>query len=199
VYANPTNQDAAFITISQKNDVDANLQFPSGRQPTSLARSSVSAVGDAIRFKAREGVKIWAGAGGRNSQGSEINKRSYGIDLIHGEGRDMQPLVKGTNLMLFLMELVDRLDSLAGLLDAFLMSQFDFNRAVMTHTHIAPLVGPCSLDYGLVLTGVSVFLDQAVRVKGGHFRQYINRTLLRGVYLNPGGDKWICSLKNNTN
>jgi hypothetical protein len=200
VRANPSNQDAAFITISQKNDVDDNLHFPDGRMPRSITRSSVAVVADSLRFKARQGVKIWAGSDEQNSQGGTIFPGAYGIDLLWGPGRDVQPLVKGANLMFFLSELVDRVDSIAGILDKYVMSQFEFNASVMAHTHISPfgaqLVPPSP---GIVFTGPGVFLEQAIVVKGGHFKQLINRKLMKEKYLNPVGEGWICSLHNNTN
>jgi hypothetical protein len=200
VFANPSNQDAAFVTISQKTDIDENLGFPSGRQPISRTRSAVAAVADSVRLKSREGIKIWAGAGGINSQGGRINDLAYGIDLIHGDGSDMQPIPKGANLTEALAELVERVDSLAGLVDAFLTSQFLFNEAVAIHSHNSPFLGiPTTPSAELLIAGPALFVDQSIRVKGGLLNQKVNLALYRLKYLNPIGEKWICSLRNNTN
>ncbi len=203
IWAHPTNQDAAFVTISQKNAVDDNLQFPPGRQPMVTVdnpRSSFVAVADAVRVKAREGVKIWAGSEEMNSQCSRISDVAYGIDLIWGDGRDMQPIPKGANLVEALMEITERVDKLAGLVDAFLTTQFLFNEAVSIHTHQSPFfAAPVPPSPELLVAGPAIFVDQSIRVKSGLLSQKVNLAMYRLKYLNPIGDKWILSLHNNTN
>ena len=213
------NGDAATVVISQKTAIDENLQFPQiqgvGRGlfgiPTTLRgqpyftrfypRSAVGINADGVRLKAREGIKIWAGAGGYNSLGNKITETAYGIDLIWGDGVGMQPLVKGTNLSNCLLEMADRIDSLIGIVDGFLHTQFTMNMLSIGHFHNSPFFAvPTALAPGLAVGGPVALLQQILHVKKGAYFQKMNLAMFRAKYLIKKDDpNYILSNHNNTN
>jgi hypothetical protein len=169
--------------------------------PYSKTRSSVAVKADAVRVISREGIKLVTGVDKINSQGSEINTKSFGVDLIAGnDDSDLQPIAKGHNLADALLQIVDHLDKLGGIVDAFLHSQMIFNSAVQAHTHLSPFFGiPATPSPMLQIAGPGTSIDQFARVKTGLLNEKVNLALFRIKYLNPVGDSWINSAYNNTN
>lgn len=200
----PSNAyDAATFYMSQKTDVDSDFGLVAGRSvPLADKRSAVALKADGIRIIAREGIKLVTGVDEINSQNSEINSRGYGIDLIaKNDKRGLQPLVRGHNLERALTILVEHMEDLGGVVDAFITSQMVLNTFMGMHHHIAPLAGPTTMDLGVLAIGVpSINLDLVLRCKTGVFFQKINSQMYKVKYLTAAGkDSWICSFNNNTN
>jgi len=202
IYADPNfTVDSARIYLSQKTNVDRNFRLAKGSMPYADIRSAVAIKADGVRVIAREGIKLVTGVDRANSQGAEINNKSYGIDLIaNNDDAELQPLVKGDNLLLALQRIIHHLDKMGGIVDAFLHSQMTFNFAVQTHTHLSPFFGiPVTPSPSLQIVGPITHIDQFSRVKIGLLSQKINLIMYRIKYLNPVGDSWINSFYNNTN
>ena len=193
--------DAARIYLSQKTNVDRNFRLAKGSMPYADIRSVVAIKADGVRVIAREGIKLVTGVDAVNSQGSEIANKIYGIDLIaNNDDTELQPMVKGDNLVDAMQRIVHHLDRLGGIVDAFLHTQMTFNLAVQTHTHISPFFGiPVTVAPALQVVATTTHIDQFARVKVGLLNQKVNLALYRIRYLNPVGDRWINSFYNNTN
>lgn len=87
--------DAARVYISQKTDVDRDFELPKGKLPFATTRSAVALKADGVRLIAREGIKLVAGHDRVNSQGGDITRSGFGINLIGGgNDKDMQPIPK---------------------------------------------------------------------------------------------------------
>jgi len=117
VYVDPNfSTDAARIYISEKTDVDENFFISSRNSINSVSRSAIALKADAVRIIAEDsGIKLVTGIGGRNSNGRLVS-RVYGVDLIgDNDDRDLQPMVKGHNLVEFLGKIIDQINDTNGL------------------------------------------------------------------------------------
>jgi|TARA_R110000824_G_scaffold50219_6_gene140462 hypothetical protein len=192
--------DAARIYICQKSNVDKDFELPKGKLPFATARSAVAMKADGIRLVAREGIKLVAGHDRTNSQGGDITRSGFGINLMGGgHGNDMQPIVKGQNLEACLQGIVRRISKLGGVLDTFLMSQIALNAALMTHSHVAPLVGPTTPSFDLAPSVIKALVELLIYSKRGAFFEKINIEVLDKKYLSPFGKGYINSVYNYTN
>jgi len=155
--------DAGRIYVSQKTDVDYNFRITEGRTNPSPGESEnpASAIvlqADDVRFVSRRGIKIVTlGSRGYGeipvvtSQGATLT-RTYGIDLIAGNGLDAngetlenEPLVKGKQLAHCLNELAVRIEEIQDSFFRFMKDQIQFNNLIMNHTHGETFAGSITL------------------------------------------------------
>ena len=196
--ADKSDLDAAWLTVTQKTDEEH--RFPDGRNGKSKTRSAVVMSADGVRMRAREGVKIWAGSDEINSQGSKVTRKAYGIDLIAGDGEDMQPIPKGKNLQAALQGLSNEIDGLRGIVDGFVTSQMAFNGAVAMHTHTTMFFAiPVTPSPSLQIAGPANLVECALKVKVPCLMQKVGLVLYNLKFLNAIGDGYINSLNNHTN
>tara|TARA_R100000458_G_C8263975_1_gene239230 strand:+ start:66 stop:1136 length:1071 start_codon:yes stop_codon:yes gene_type:complete len=217
LYFNPSFEfDASRIYLSQKADIDGYMGLhESPGAPKSVTRSAIAMRSDAVRITARENIRLVTGFGeGResdydrrfNSQGS----RTYsvgGIDLVAGnDTTDMQPLVKGDNLVDALRSIIDEIDKLNGIVNDFIHYQTLFNDVVIRHEHISSYPGSGTAPDGhLAANGtglntiISVQVKNKARVQKGNFGQLVNKYLTNGSSKFGYGKKFINSTMNHTN
>ena len=199
---------AAIFTIVQKTD-DLPLSFGVlSKQAGWKNRSAIRGVADRIDFRAREGLALHAGSANVSSQGNEISNKAYGIDLIARGGGRLQPIPLGKNLVACLRGMLDEVDRLSGILDAFLTIQLPFNLAVAAHTHhsIPKVVNPLgpaapNVSPSLVLgaTGISTSVNLLLHAKVSLVSAKVNYAMFRMKFLSAIGDGYINSLNNHTN
>jgi hypothetical protein len=193
--------DAARIYISQKTDIDKNFGLVRGKSGISQTKSAIALKADAVRLIGREGIKLITRTDGRNSQGGKVSS-VYGIDLIAGnDDSDLQPIPKGTNLQNALDNLVEQVDKLNGIVDAFLMSQMQFNTALTYHFHYSPFFGaPTTPSFDLVIpSGIKTMIELLVNVKRSLLVHKTNIAAFKVTYIMPVGGKYINSRFNTTN
>tara|TARA_R110000765_G_scaffold315929_1_gene408391 strand:+ start:126 stop:1106 length:981 start_codon:yes stop_codon:yes gene_type:complete len=162
IYVDPHFQkDAARIYISQKTDIDTNFGLTPGKVGHSKAKSGIAIKADGLRLIAREGIKLITRSDIKNSQGGDVSS-VLGIDLIAGNNdKDLQPMVKGENLNKALNKMVEHVDALSGIVDAFLTYQTSFNTAVMNHTHVVTGAGAGVLALPIPLPVVTAVIAVA--------------------------------------
>jgi len=193
--------DAARIYISQKTDIDKNFKIANGKIGPAEAKSAIGLKADHIRIIGREAIKLVTGVDQKNSQGGTVDT-TFGVDLIAGNLQDgdiviedskdshspgMQPIPKGKSLELTLTELLNQVDSLSGLMSAFLKAQMDFNAILGTHFHISPFFGMPTLpsetaaqaaiqaNMNLLqdcIIGLQKFKTNLVNYKNNHLKPY---------------------------
>jgi len=193
-------KDAARIYMSQKTDIDDNFGLCHGSVGCPPAKSAVGIKADGVRMIGREGIKLVTATDARNSQGVLVDVPA-GIDLIAGnDDRDLQPLVKGSNLSFALAELSDVVNSLNGILTGFLNEQMEFNQHVMLHTHNSPFFGLPTLQSITLGPPAMKTFSRNLMV---HLRDCAaNKATLKNWifnYCNPAGKKYFCSRSNKTN
>jgi hypothetical protein len=203
---NDVTTDAARIYISQKTDIDENYNLVDGTVGNSKAKSGIALKADAIRIVAREGIKLVTRTDKFNSQGGEVASSS-GIDLIaNNEDEDLQPLVKGGNLIDALKRLTTHVSKLNGIVDSLLMYQINLNEALIHHTHYGPMniisAGPgfvweTTPSMPVVSAGIKTMTDHLSQTKRSLMVQKANLGLYQISYLSPAGCKYINSRYNN--
>ena len=202
IYADPDfGSDAARIYLSQKTDVDRNFNLARGSVGTSSTKSAIGMKADAIRIIGREGIKLITRTDPENSQGGEV-KSVLGIDLIAGnDDSDLQPLVKGANLVKCLQQMVKPIDKLNGIVDNFLMIQMKLNAVSSAHFHQSPLLGlPTSPSIPMIPIGISTMIQHLVQTKLSLIMHKANLQTFKANYIVSGhSDDWICSRYNNLN
>ena len=200
---NSFKTDAARIYISEKADIDTYFNLKAGTVGMSKTRSAVGIKADAVRIIAREGIKLVTRPEARNSQGGLIEV-VRGIDLIAGnDDTNLEPLVKGGQIIKMFNSLIDWVGKLDGIVDGILLQQMTFNTALTSHTHLgvgnlgAPVPVLPSIDLAIAAPPIAAGLtiNGAVSLKSHR----MNLEMLRKNYLSPYGRGYICSRYNNTN
>ena len=139
-------KDAAYLYLSQKSDPSPLLQVAEGTYGKAkkdkyprLGLSVAAIKADDVVIMAREsGIRLITGTDRLNSKGGEVIGK-FGIDLIAGnDDSDLQPLVKGDNLVRYLSGLSKALDELHAITYNFMKSQIEFNTTVANHRHFDP-------------------------------------------------------------
>ena len=201
--------DAARIYISQRTDVDDNLgitPFLEGEKNLvdgpSRNKSAIALKADGVRIVARESIKLVTMTDKKNSSGNEILGK-YGIDLIGGANinepnYDLQPLVKGHNMVLCLKEMAKHMAELDTQIGSLNKQVAQSVLAFVTHAHISgiPVTGP-PIDPNSITQNVLTSIDGLMQIVEINLRQY-NHAAFEKNYLTPGSATYICSRQNNT-
>jgi hypothetical protein len=206
------SNDAARIYISQKADIDDYFKIyphPWGLSKSKLYSKSVSAIGikaDAVRIIGDMGIKLVTRTSATNSKDGSIAPN--GIELIaNNDDTDLQPMIKGKNLVDAFAGLEKNLNQLSALVLNFLKSQASFNASLAGHIHFGVAqVGPtgtgtCMTNTSLTLVpaGVEATLATAEAMVD-NFKGRMNSNIVwNTTYLNPASSKYICSKYNKVN
>lgn len=167
-------RDAAYLYVSQKSDSETLLRVAGGTYAKKVggvnprAGLSLAAMkADDVVIMAREsGIRLITGMDNTNSRGGELSAK-FGIDLIAGnDDSDLQPLVKGDNLELYLTTLSEVVDNIRSVLYNFITSQLELNASIASHTHYDPF----SIFLGTMATG------NPLQINGG--QNYLSPDLL---------------------
>lgn len=210
--------DAARIYISQKTDVDKNFGLARGVVGESKAKSAIAVKADGVRVIARDGIKLITTTDRLNSQGGRI-KSITGIDLIAGNNdADMQPFVKGNNMVEALDKIIAYIQDLTEVVQGVVTSQLALNVALQNHVHGippsavtggsafgGPIAGITAGGVTLVNPEVVAAATSAITKFGGNSIPgaallYANLVSFTFNYLrNPSSETYILSRHNNTN
>jgi hypothetical protein len=163
---NNLKADAAGIMINQKTDVDKNYDLTDGTVGHVTGKSAVGIKADSVRLIGREGIKLVTNVDSRGSQGQKIESYAN-IELIAGnDDSDMQPLVKGDNLVSALARITESISDFIETTNGFVRSQIDFNRAQQEFNqeiavHVHPVAGPAATlpVPGLVAKGATSAIE----------------------------------------
>jgi len=204
--------DAARIYMSQKSDIDKYMGLAKVPGQRSIGRSSIGMKADEIRIHSRKDIKLVTGRGkfsglGKNGErlsNGELNEVPGTISFIagnstrfedllsvdalsskvsRGQGRKLQPISKGDNLVDCFGEVISsirRLNSLLGDI-THVVSQMDTHLA--SHTHpIAPPVAASPNTYTLLATPFVKFKTTAINTE----RKFLTKKLdfIEKGYLN---------------
>ena len=146
--------DSSYVYVSQKADVDS-LFFEGvaggtyskaikpflkkGNTETRQGLSLVAMKADDVLIMSRaSGIRLVTGTDKNNTRGGRQYAK-YGIDLIAGnDDSDLQPLVKGDNLIVYLKNLSNVVSKLRAIIFEHITSQTKFNAAMQKHSHYDP-------------------------------------------------------------
>ena len=144
--------DAATIYICQRTKIDEHFGIPGGTNVSSKDKSGIAVKADHVRIIGREHVKIYAGGMQniakpnsriRNFFGANREKNSKGgdmiargrIDLIADDYKDIQPAVKGNNLVDFLQVVLESLTEVYAEINEINTRCMNLNNALLFHQH----------------------------------------------------------------
>ena len=203
MYVDPSfEKDAARIYISAKANIDDYFGLRPGSVGMARCRSGIGIKADAVRIMGREGIKLVTRPEPLNSLGGTI-ERVGGIDLIAGnDDRDLQPLIKGTNMKEAIEKLAGWVGQLNGIVDGLLLEQMQLNTAITTHTHIVqagPFPGLAAPSIGLAVVAPKVVINQTLHGVVALKVHRVNGEFFKLNYCKPFGKRYICSRYNNTN
>lgn len=193
-------RDPARIYLSQKTDIDAAFNLVDGSYGEAKTKSAIALKADNIRLVSRENTKIIAGIDKINSQGGD-RRAYYGIELIaNNDDSDLQPLVKGENLVEALTEINKQVNDLAGIVETLIRNQTIINSAIMAHTHISATPGtPVAPSIELAPTIIAASAEITSKSYTGVILHKINSAFLKINYLAKYGQKYINSRFNKVN
>jgi len=202
IYVNPNFEtDASRIYISQKTNIDSNFGLVNGKVGNAKSRSAIGIKADGVRIVAREGIKLITKTDRINSQGGEVVAVN-GIDLIAGnDDSDLQPFVKGKNVVELFNRVLKRVEDLTGLVETLLLAQDNYNTVLTAHTHIqtgAPGAPTAPSIEGAAGGIVSVLQHLFQNVLSFPIHR-LNIESMKFQYLSPIGGKYINSRHNNVN
>jgi hypothetical protein len=144
--------DAATVYISQRTSIDEYFGIPAGTNMSADNKSGIGIKADHVRIIGREHVKIYAGSAQniakpttpvrnvlglnreRNSKGGDIVARGR-IDLIADNYEDIQPAVKGKNLIEYLQNLQDTIGYIVSEINDINRRSIKLNNALLLHQH----------------------------------------------------------------
>jgi len=194
-------KDAARIYISQKTDIDANFGLAQGSIGKQVAKSAIGIKADGVRIMGREGIKLVTTTDLKNSQGGEIQTVA-GIDLIAGnDSSDIQPMVKGNNMVAAMTKLTDHVAKLNGIVARMLEIQHEFNSSLKGHFHLSPFFGkPTTMpDPATVGVGTKTLVNHLTKTKTSLTMHKAALGTFRINYLSQVGEKYINSRFNQVN
>lgn len=206
--------DASRIYLSHKANIDEYFDIPVmgiriGNQTVPLEQSKGTAgIGiksDHVRVIARETIKLVTFHGTTNSLGRSTTPS--GIDIIAGVNvaaiagnpfLEVQPMVRGGNLVACLASMIQRIENVQSELSTFIETQRRINKIMMGHTHMStkpgsptfPIIGPNG-----TMEDIKILIDTITDIIS-------NITGLVGfdaTYFNPSSEKYILSKFNKNN
>jgi len=188
------DHDAARVYISQTTDLDKACKLAEGDNPKFENRSGVAIIADNVAIKGRLGVKIVTSpSGDHNSKSGKISSGT-GVELIaNNNDSDLQPLVKGDNLIDCIYTLYKRIDKLADMVMDIAGENAMLGQALGLHTHPvalpimtaapSPDLAPSAGKF--VATNINIGLAGGLGIKTNLFFDEFNYTYSLGnSYIN---------------
>lgn len=201
VYVDPDFEtDSARVYISQKADIDGYFDLAEG-SGNAKTKSAIAMKADALRFISREGIKIVTGIDDKNSQGVDISASKYGVDIIaNNVDSDLQPMVKGDNLVEAMEKLTKHVTKLNGIVEGLLVEQDKLNKEIKDHWHISASPGyRSSRSPTLQLTAPITIFRHFSKTKTSLRTNRTNLENFQKNYLSSSGRGYINSRYNKVN
>lgn len=201
VYVDPNfKTDAARIYISQKSDIDKYFDLAKGSGDADT-KSAIAMKADALRFISREGIKIVTGVDEENSQGGNIETDKFGVDIIaNNVDSDLQPMVKGNNLVEAMKRLTNHVAKLNGIVEGLLIEQDKLNKEIKDHWHISAAPGHRTSESPVLklVTPITI-MRHFSKTKTSLRTHRTNLENFQKNYLSQGGRGYINSRYNKVN
>jgi hypothetical protein len=195
--------DAARIYISQKTDLDENfeLQVPKKTNP-SRAVSGIALKADGIRIMSRKaGIRlVTEDANSISSRGGSDSSEPLGICLIAAnKAKELQPIPKGDNLTLLLIEMLQNQTEIAGAIASIKSDLISLNAALLAHEHVNAVTGPTIKLPGLMIETTRGMVKLIAQDTPTAFALQQNPEVLEKTYLVDGAKSCIKSKYNKVN
>lgn len=204
--------DAARIYMSQKCNIDQYFEIPKIQSElggikfdieNSFDKSGIGIKADNIRVIGRETIKIVTSHGGQNTLNGEAILG--GIDIIAGynllgldQCLDLQPMVKGNNLIMLLRDMIMLIESNLATVSDFMKRQKEINDLLAKHTHQSGNAGAATSD----MLGKNIILknyELLTVTLPGIIGNFIDQASINADYFNSGHPLFINSSFNRVN
>jgi len=204
--------DAARIYMSQKCNIDEYFEIPKIQTQiggikfdieNSHDKSGIGIKADNVRMIARETVKIVTSHGGQNTLNGEAILG--GIDIIAGYNLlgldrtlELQPMVKGNNLIMLLKQIVNLIEGNLATVSDFMKKQKEINDIVAKHTHQSGNAGMPTSD----MNGIGIIIknyELLTTTLPGIIGNFIDQSSISSDYFNPSHPLFINSNFNRVN
>ena len=197
VVNNSIPYDAARATLSQRSDGDTNHYLADGNVGNRKNCSFAIIKADNTRILSREGIKIVTGLDNYNSNG-RLNNSKFGVDIIaNNNDKDLQPMVKGDNLVEAIEKLTDIVSAQHSELTNLYKIIIRLSNQLALHIHPTG-VGPSGPAVNLIAESSSTNIDCAAHLLNIQGQEGVNTDLIIN-YLKPYGEKYINSHYNKVN
>ena len=199
-----TERDSAFIIMSEYTARGIDKACGLGDHTPYSWVGSPSGIGmkaDTLALVGRSGVTICGGRTEKRNSAGALIASLPGITLLGADSKepDIQPLVKGDNLVMGLKRLNAHILDLSGIVLGFLTSQIIYNTAIMGHTHFSPFYAlPTTPSTQCFVAGASTVLYQTETSWLDDLYNKCNLTMWQLEYLTDAGTGFINSRHNDT-
>lgn len=210
-YGKDFKKDSARIYISQRTKIDEYFGIPkiAARlsNPTQLEesnnKSGLGLKADTVRLIARDSIKIVTSHKQLNSV--NIPPDNSGIDIIAGYNimkldpyLDLQPMVKGDNLIALLKEIVLRIEGVQSTVANFMDIQKKVNDVFIKHKHQSHLPGFATSEIIGDDASLKSF-ELLTKTLPGIIESFTRSASIDGTYFSPTNPKYINSMFNRVN
>ncbi len=204
--------DASRIYLSHMADVDSYFEIPKvqavmGTDICELEHSdgfaTAAVKSDTVRLIARENIKLVTFHKAISSQGLRTTKG--GIDIMAGcdvmgmnPGMNLQPMVKGNNLIDLLKAIIEKVDEVQNNLTNFMNIQKNINDILSKHTHQSNKAGLATSDIvgeGMSIQNFKLLTDVLPKI----IQNYVKTVKIETDYFNERSEKYIVSRWNRVN
>lgn len=192
--------DSARIYISQKADIDTYFSLAPGATGMSNSKSAIAIKADDIRLISRNTFKIVTGVDNETRDGKSKSNRA-GIQIIaNNDSSDLQPMVKGNNLVEALREITKAIAKLNSYTTEYVKIQSQFNSAVASHVHLSPFFGEqCSPSPQVTVQTIPYEMSTFTKIYRSMYSQNSMIQNIDTVYLSGVNKKYINSNYNSVN
>lgn len=196
---NDFKSDSARVYISDRTDLDINFGIVPGRIGNPTGRSGIGIKADNVRIVAREGIKLVTRTDDTNSKGGNTDV-ILGVDIIAGnDDSDLQPMVKGDNLVQLLRYMVDDSRRLAQMIHSLTLSQAALEAMLAAHVHVDPLSGVTLPSIEMGVFCASSQIKRLIIDIPSQIMQTFNNIAEEIEFLEPYGTRYINSKANHVN
>lgn len=176
------NLDASSIYMTAKGDIDRYYGLAPGGMGNATDSAAIAIKSTNLRFVARSGIKLVTGTDLTNENLSKMGS-FVGVELIAGnDSSDMQPIVKGKNLVKAFNELTFRIEKIIATMEYFATVQSKFDKTLAKHTHpdmLNMLIGLVVAGDVDILTDGRSLLDEETDVVGSFTSGAIDETVMK--------------------
>jgi hypothetical protein len=199
---NDFKSDSARIYITERTDLDINFGIVPGRIGNPTGRSGIGIKADNVRIVGREGIKLVTRTDDTNSKGGKTDV-VLGVDIIAGnDDSDLQPMVKGDNLVQLLKYMVDDSRRLAQMIHSISLSQASLEAMLTAHTHVTGGAAGPGVAIPSIELGVFCSTSQIKRLISdipSQITQTFNNIAEEIEFLEQYGPRYINSRSNHVN
>lgn len=189
VFTEPSMEyDASRILVSQRTDVDKNFYLPGTGV---INKAAIAIKSDNVRIIAREKIKLVTNIDKFDSNG-ELKIQLGGVELFATDGKELQPMVKGSNLSEVINDIYDKIGTNTSELANIYRLLLTLCNGLAAHIHVTSF-GPTAPSIELAAVSSIIGAEAGMHTISNQMH-HSNLQIAKINYLTPGSIKYINSL-----